>query len=180
MDPSIRYLKIGASIMNKHLKRIPTRAVLVALLGVFVLIFGTSAAFAQSGCKQVKGKITLQQAPAAECASPAGICAQGDLKGGLNGNSAGVVDEIITTSDTSSTGVVVLLGETVYTDSKGTFTMDNVITYLTVGDNEFVELATISGGTGQYAGATGSLQLIGNFDPVSGGNGSYEGVVCKP
>jgi hypothetical protein len=168
--------------MNKIRKWILNRAMLVSLLSVLVLTLGTSGAFAQSGCKNVKGKITLQQAPAAECASPAGICAVGDLKGGLQGNSEGVVDEVITTSDTSSTGVIVLLGETVYTDKKGTFTFDNVITYHTEGENEFVELATISigSGTGEYAGATGVLQLIGTFDSVSGGNGTYEGVVCTP
>jgi hypothetical protein len=168
--------------MNKNREWKSTSAIVVGLLSVLVLVFSTSGAFAQSGCKSVKGKIILQQAPAAECASPAGICAQGDLKGGLNGNSEGVVDEIITTSDSASTGVIVLLGETLYSDSKGTFTFDNVITYLTVGENEFVELATISSGsgTGEYTGATGVLQLIGSFNPVSGGSGTYEGVVCTP
>lgn len=166
--------------MNKNWKWIPTRGMVIGLLSALVLTFSSSGVFAESGCDNVKGKITLQQAPAAECTSPVGFCAVGDLKGGLQGNSAGVVDEIIATSDTPTTAVVILLGETVYTDSKGTFTMDSVITFHTVGGNEFVELATISGGTAEYAGATGFLQLIGTFDPVAGGGGTYEGVVCRP
>jgi len=44
-----------------------------------------------------------------------------------------------------------------------------------------VEEATITGGTGRFAGATGSFTTVRLYDPVAGTtSGSFEGTISTP
>jgi hypothetical protein len=44
-----------------------------------------------------------------------------------------------------------------------------------------VEGATITGGTGRFAGATGSFTVVRLYDPVAGTTvGSFEGAISVP
>jgi len=43
-----------------------------------------------------------------------------------------------------------------------------------------VDVQTIIGGTGDFAGAPGSLRISGDFAPGFGASSTYEGVVCFP
>jgi hypothetical protein len=50
----------------------------------------------------------------------------------------------------------------------------------TTGEEEFAEVDVAVGGTGAWAGATGTITATGTFDPVAGGTGRYAGEICTP
>jgi hypothetical protein len=51
----------------------------------------------------------------------------------------------------------------------------------TPGVLEIVEVATITGGTGRFAGATGTFTVVRYYDTVAGTTtGTFEGTICSP
>ena len=62
---------------------------------------------------------------------------------------------------------------------RGTLTIKNAGAFHGAGPGEIVDLQTITGGTGGFAGATGALRASGTFDLARGiGTSSIEGTVC--
>jgi hypothetical protein len=76
--------------------------------------------------------------------------------------------------------VILLLGDNaIHTRDGDLFTKD-AVGLKTTGEKEFAEVDVAVGGTGAWAGATGTITATGTFDPVTGGSGSYEGEICTP
>ena len=64
---------------------------------------------------------------------------------------------------------------------RGTLTIKNAGAFHGSGRGEIVDLQTITGGTGDFAGASGALRASGTFDLVRGtGTSTVEGTICLP
>ena len=153
-------------------------AVSLVLLGV-----GQQSAEADPRCRSVRG--TLDLIPVSSpCTSPVGVCGRGDFRGVLRGPYTSELSTIQTTAETPQTGVVLITGDTTMQARigfrTGTLQFKDSGAFKTVGDGEFSELFSVVSGTGDFAGATGTLIVTGTFDFAGGGEGEYSGTVCVP
>jgi len=134
-----------------------------------------------SECKQVRGHLeeTLVGAP---CASPVGLCTVAQMFGAIQGEALFTASAIIASA---TPDVVFVTGDTVIVDAKlaghrGTLTVQNAAAFRAGGEGDLADVQTVTGGTGDFEGATGSLRISGNFIIPTGGSSTYEGVVCLP
>jgi hypothetical protein len=148
---------------------------LSALLAL-LLVGGASAA---STCRKINGKITLQGLPPSTCPSSISLCASGSLSGDLAGMSSFTGTSQAATVDTATTSVILLTGDNTIQTSGGTLMTKDAIVLQTTGDGNFGEVDTVIGGTGEWAGATGTFRAQGTF-AGGGGQGDYIGEICTP
>ena len=133
---------------------------------------------AAADCTKVGGKFFLQPVSGPACSSPVGVCAALEYAGDLKGTSDFIGSSLTATVDTPATGVILLTGDNViHTRDGDLFTKDAVVLE-TTGEEAFAEVDVAVGGTGAWAGATGTITATGTFDPVAGGAGRYEGELC--
>jgi hypothetical protein len=148
---------------------------LSALLAV-VLVGNVAAA---SQCKKINGKLTLQALPSSTCSSAISLCASATLSGDLVGVSSFTGTSQAATTDTPSTSVILLTGDNAIHTSDGTLLTKDAIVLQTTGAGNFAEVDTVIGGTGAWAGATGTFRAQGTF--ANGiGQGDYIGEICTP
>jgi len=154
------------------------RLAVLSLSTLLTLLLVGSAAAAPI-CKKINGKVTLQALPSSTCSSSISLCAGGKLSGDLAGTSSFVGTSQATTVDTSATSVILLTGDnTIYT-SAGTLLTKDAIVLQTTGQGNFGEVDTVVGGTGEWAGATGTFRAVGTF-AEGVGQGDYIGEICTP
>jgi len=132
-------------------------------------------------CKPVRGH--LDEVPLEACASPVGLCTVARMSGSIHGDAIFTAATITVSANVALTGVVFVTGDTVVEDAKlaghrGTVAIQNDASFRTTGDNALADVQTIVGGSGDFAGATGSLRISGDFVPGVGGSSTYEGEVC--
>ncbi len=151
-----------------------TSCVLAAALAA--LLIGTSQAASPSaaGCRTVKGKLVDERAVPGP-----GVRTSGTLIGALRGSyefevtwTSGAVDPTIPT-------LLHFEGKTVVHTKSGDiyFTEAGVID--TGGEGNYVNLMTVTGGTGKWAGASGQIALVGAFSFATGeGAARYSGEIC--
>ena len=145
--------------------------------------FSSSLVANAATCKSVRGGIDETLTPPSACTSPVGLCTTGNIYGDIKGQFKFTASAILNSNDTSVTNVVFVTGDNVinatYKTRKGTVTAKSAAVFRTSDDGELSDVQIITGGTGGFAGVTGSLQLVGNF--VNGiGFSSFEGTVCFP
>jgi hypothetical protein len=153
----------------------------LAALSFAVLALSTGIARADSLCHRIHYSVTLAASADPGCTSPIGLCATGELRGSVSGNSdflgmsfAPIVDPV----DPDSTHVALLTGDnTIHLHGGDLLTKDAIVLEL-VGDGNFGEVDTVVGGTGIYAGATGTITATGVF-ANGAGEGTAEGIVCR-
>jgi hypothetical protein len=138
-----------------------------------------------SECKQVRGHLEETLVTGAACTSPVGLCTVARMLGAIKGEALFTAAAIIESADTPTTGVVFVIGDTIIVDAKlaghrGTLTVKNAAAFRTVGDGDLVDVQTVTGGTDDFVGTTGSLRISGTFLAATGGSFTYEGVVCLP
>jgi len=155
----------------------------LAVVGLLSLMISGSAAEADPRCRPVIGAFDL--IPVSEgCASPVGVCGRGTFRGLLRGPYTAVLTSITSTADTPSTGVVLVTADLALQarlgSKTGALNFKEAGGFHTTGDGEFAELFSIVGGTGDFAGATGTLFATGTFDFAAGGEGQYHGTICTP
>jgi hypothetical protein len=149
--------------------------VLVVALAVGGATYGAQA-LATVATQQLHGHLR-SQARTSGCTSPVGICTAGRLDGTING------DFVFTMSDhpsSSTPGVFFYNGEIVVSTSRGELRCSDAGVYSFAdpsGPN--VELCTITSGTGEWAGATGSIRLHGTFTFAAGGDAHYDGDISR-
>jgi hypothetical protein len=136
-------------------------------------------------CRRVHG--TQDEVPVSgpACTSPVGLCTLAQISGSLKGEAAFTATSILPSADTPTTGVVFVTGDTEMTAVQlgsrgGTLLIKDAAAYRTTGDFDLVDLQTIVGGTGDFAGASGTLRISGHFAPQTGGTTDYEGTICLP
>ncbi len=146
-----------------------------------LLLGGTAAADAT--CRSFTGRYDEQIAPDG-CTSTVGLCVDAQFAGGpLHGTFHGVVTSLVPTADTAATNVVLFTTDTVAAvhgwGRTGTLTIKNAGSFATTGRGDIVDLQTIVGGSGDFAGASGTIQAFGTFDAATGvGTSDFVGTVC--
>ena len=152
--------------------------ILAALCYGSVAMTGSRVA-ADSTCKPVHGKFTIQIVTGPDCLSSAGLCGIGTYKGGIAGPSTFTATSIVPTVDTPLTAVIAITGDATIETRDGSLLTQDAFMLHTTGNGEFAELDTIVGGTGAWAGASGVLQAVGTSTPTSV-EGQYFGEICTP
>jgi hypothetical protein len=160
---------------------------LIAYAVIVCAIHVTPAVAEDDGgrCKQVRARF-MNTIVTEDCTSPVGLCTAGVLTGSrlLNGPntftafglapSAGLPGIVPETT-------VSFAGERVMRTERGTLTLSAVGVFDTAPTamGEFDELETVIGGTGRFAGATGTLHLFGRATADrSGFVGNIRGELC--
>jgi hypothetical protein len=166
-------------MFNKYSTRW-TRLAIKAIVPAVLLVLIATQVLADSSCKKVKGKFTLQPVTGPACASSVGICANGTFSGDFAGTSTFVGSSLIQSVDTPSTSVVFLTGDTTIATNSGNLLTKDAIALTTTSNGEFAEVDTIIGGTGDWADVTGRFTATGTFNITTGGAGIYSGEVCAP
>lgn len=149
-----------------------------ALLALVLVLTAAGAASADPSCHAIHGSVSLGPSEGA-CDSIIGLCAGGELRGVLRGNSEFTGTGITPNVDTEATSVVTLTGDNVIHLKDGDLFTRDAIVLATAGNGEFAEVDTIVGGTGAYAGASGRFVATGVFAAGSG-EGVYHGELCLP
>jgi hypothetical protein len=153
---------------------------LTTILTGVALVAMASGASSASGCRSVKGTVTLTTVSGPTCTSAVDVCATGEFTGKFKATTSFTGTSILATADTPTTGVVLLTGDTVFYTANGKLLTKDAITLQTTDDGAFAEVDTIIGGTGRWLGASGILTATGTFTATSGGVGIYQGTVCTP
>jgi len=149
------------------------------LVIVAVLVLGVSDAFAE--CKHIEGHSFGDIFPSAACGSdlPFGGCLSGTAKGGLKGDFDVIFDFVAV--NPALPEVVYATGQTVLVNKNGDklYGTDSSATNSVTGDS--ADLITWTGGTGEFAGASGQVVLDAILDFV---NMTFEtrfrGELCTP
>lgn len=169
---------MSTSVRPKTARRL---AVVAAGAASALLLGGTAAADAT--CRSFSGRYDEQIAPDG-CTSTVGLCIDAQYTSGpVHGTFHGVVTSLVPTADTAATNVLLFTTDTVATvhawGRSGTLTIKNAGSFATTGRGDIVDLQTIVGGSGDFAGASGAIQAFGTFDAASGvGTSRFVGTVC--
>lgn len=163
------------------LKRIAIAILLITSITAAGAFPVARAGEAPSKCKPVRGHAISHTVSGSDCASPIGLCAGGQLYGGIKGEINLVGTSLTPTQDTPVTGVFVFTGDDVIKTKTGDiYTKDaGVLNLAPNSSGDDMSIATITGGTGDYTGATGTLRIYGTFSET-GGEFNYEGQICTP
>ena len=160
------------------------RSSISQVLFLFLCLFLIVSTANATSCKSIRGSLEETIVPPPDCTSPVGLCTAGNIWGHVKGQFRFTASAIINSGDTSITNVVFVTGNTVLSNismgnKRGTITTKSAAAFRTSGDGELNDLQIITGGTGSFAGVSGSLQIFGNF--VNGsGISSVEGTICLP
>lgn len=142
-----------------------------------LLLAAAGPAAADPACRTLHGWFEVQITGGPDCESPIDLCGTVKWQGSLRADSAFIATSLITTDDTPATGVVVVTGDNVLVTTDGEiFTKDAILLAAT---GEFTEIDTVVGGTGEFAGATGSIIATG-FSTGPEAEGSFVGEICWP
>jgi hypothetical protein len=157
---------------------------------VLLMLAGTAIApaAAQSAagmrCRNLNGHYVEHAAAPGSCPSVVGLCIEGEYSGAIRGAFAVTATSLTPTADTPATGVVSFTGDgTIHArgGKRGDLFFKSTGAFHTLGAGEIVDLQFITGGTGDFTGASGALRASGTFDPVAGsGESEYVGTVCIP
>jgi len=130
-------------------------------------------------CQMVHGSYTLEIFSGPACPSPVDVCARGTYRGVLSGTSLYIGSSVEPTLTTPATNVILQTGDTTLQTRKGTLMTSDTTVAKTTGNGEFAEVDVIIGGTGAYAGATGTITASGTvINNVV--EGVYSGELCTP
>jgi hypothetical protein len=151
-------------------------ALLVAVVAAAVA--GGSYALA-SGDAKAHGSLRSQ--PLVEgCTSPGGFCTVGQASGTIKGD---FVFTAFRSVPSDTPGVVLYTGEIVFQTKRGELRCQDAgafnIGELASGPGPFASVCTITGGTGEWAGATGHIRTHGTFTLAQGGNSEYDGLISR-
>jgi hypothetical protein len=160
-------------------RRWPTGRLAMTLCVLTLLAIGSREAFADAHCHNVRGRITIQALTGPACISPVGLCLAGTLVGALRGDYRFTASALIPSADTPLTGVFFSTGDSELETPGGTLFTKDALALATSGAGEFSDLSIITGGTGDGAGAFGTITITGAYG-AGQGEAVYAGEVCTP
>jgi hypothetical protein len=132
---------------------------------------------ASSRSTPVNGHIRSQMVAGPFCTSPVQLCTAGRFNGGIQGEFEFTATSL---TPTPTAGVFFYTGTIVVHTQRGELFCADAGVFNTAGDGELADLCTITGGTGDLAGASGYLQTIGTFTAAAGGDSDYRGKLTTP
>ncbi|MCE7986695.1 MAG: hypothetical protein DYG89_36440 [Caldilinea sp. CFX5] len=136
-------------------------------------------------CQQVKGRYQ-EQIVDAECDSPVGLCFAGEYtSGAIRGTAFVKGNTLAPTADTPTTSVVLFSSTTTVQarmgGKQGELLLKNAGAFQSTGAGTIVDVQFITGGAGDFSGASGVIHASGRLDPLTGyGESAYEGTLCLP
>ena len=156
-----------------------SRLVLLLVFAAAAVAAGGGYALASKDAQQAHGSLRSQ--PLVEgCTSPIGFCTVGKASGTIKGD---FVFTAFRTVPSDTSGVVLYTGEIVFQTKGGEVRCQDAGAYnigeLETGPGPFGSVCTITGGTGDWAGATGHIRTHGTFTLAEGGNSDYEGLISR-
>lgn len=158
-----------------------SRAVLLAFLACALLATG---ALADPRCQPLNGHLSEQASTDPGCPSAVGVCVEGTYSGVLRGAFTTVVNTFDPSPDTGVTAVFLFTADSVIHarvgSKEGDLLIKNAGAFRVTGEGEILDLQTIVGGTGDFAGASGSISSVGTFTFADGGRSEYTGTLCLP
>jgi len=160
-------------------RRRPTGRLATTLCVLTLLAIGSREVFADAHCHNVRGRITIQALTGPDCTSPVGLCLTGTIVGALRGDYGFTASTVSPSADTPLTGVLFSTGDTTLETPGGTLFTKDALALATSGAGEFSDLSIITGGTGDWAGAFGTLTITGAY-AAGQGEAVYAGEVCTP
>ncbi len=160
------------------------RAVTVGVCSLAALVLPASASDARPRCFPVAGDYVEHAVTGPDCSSPVGLCIAATYRGAIRGDFEGRASSIVATADTPTTSVQLFTTDSTINATlggrTGTLIIKNAGAFSSADDGPIVDLQTIVGGTGDLAGARGSLRAQGTFSVATGGHSTYVGSVCLP
>lgn len=156
-------------MQNNH--RTLTRRALgtAAVLGA-TLTWGHFAAAHYGAPRELRGHLTTQQV---QCSS---MCTEGPLTGDLKGTLGWTLNSM---EETPTPNVTRYVGINTITTRYGTFSGPDYGVW-NIETGQFTDYMEITSGTGVFAGAKGTMTIVGSFDPVSGTGSSEWRIVFAP
>ena len=155
--------------MQIHFRKLSRRSLgAVAALGATLTWAGFAAA--HYAPRELRGHLTTQQV---ECSS---MCTEGPLTGDLKGTLNWTLGSL---EETPTPNVTRYVGVNTITTRYGTFSGPDYGVW-NIETGQFTDYMEITSGTGMFAGAKGTLTIVGAFDPVSGTGSSEWRVVFAP
>ncbi len=146
---------------------------IVVLAGMGALFAGNAAA--DPSATMVNGHVHDEVVEGPECESPVGFCTTGELTGGIQGH----LDFTITSlTPVEPAGVLAFTAVSTISTASGDIHCADSGSFNTAqgSGGEGVHLCVVTGGTGQYAGASGYLQERFTFMGTTG-EGRYTGKI---
>jgi hypothetical protein len=162
--------------------RAPSAALLLVLVHLMSFSQAYFASVEGNGCKQVRAKEHAVRVTEG-CTSPVGFCVEGVVTGGgwINGKTKATILGLAPSVGLPGIEPETTLsaaGDRTIETSHGTLTLRFTAVFDSV-RGEFSELLRVTGGTGKFLGATGTLYLTGRLsaDGISI-EGDFTGVIC--
>lgn len=144
----------------------------IIAIGLALLVVAAGDHSASAASRAV-GNFSSVAVSGPDCISPVGICTAGELTGGLKGTFSFTGTNLIPTTDTPTTGVLLYTGDLVLTTKDGQLFCKDAGAFQTTGAGAVSSVCVIVSGTGGFTGATGTIQFVGTFTFASGGEGEY-------
>ena len=137
---------------------------------------------ARQTCRPLNGHFEARLVPPPDCVSPVGVCTGGRVWGGLQGDYQFTMSKLVPTAEQETPSIFFFTGRSVvHTTGGDLLGVDTGTLDLPPGQGGFASLITWTGGTGDYAGATGQIRLRGFLDGFAGTtSGDYDGSICVP
>jgi hypothetical protein len=155
------------------------RLILLLVVAAVAAAAGGGYALASEDAEEADGSLQSQRLVEG-CTSPIGFCTMGQAKGTIKGDYVFTAHRFV---ESDTPGVVLYTGEIVFQTSQGELRCQDAGAYnsgeLESGPGPFGSVCTITGGTGDWAGATGHIRTHGTFSLAAGGNGDYEGLISR-
>ncbi|HJU41933.1 MAG TPA: hypothetical protein VJ691_03930 [Vicinamibacterales bacterium] len=114
------------------------------------------------------------------CASIVGICTEGTLTGALKGTFTFTATSLTASVDSATTGVMFYTGDIRLTTRDGVLFCKDAGAFDVNAPGAVSSVCSITGGTGEFAGATGTIQFVGTFTFADGGDGEYRAMITVP
>ena len=114
------------------------------------------------------------------CASIVGICTEGTLTGALKGTFSFTATSLTPSADSPTTGVMFYTGDITLTTRDGVLFCKDAGAFDVNAPGAVSSVCSITGGTGEFAGASGTIQFLGTFTFADGGDGEYRAMLTVP
>lgn len=149
------------------------------VLAAGVLFLFAVSLSADQLCKPVEGHFEAGLVAPPACQSPVGICTEGRVWGGIQGNYHFVMTQ--SQPSVAVPSIFFFTGKSTIALKSGDQLLGTDTGSIDFGLGGFASLITFGGGTGDMANATGQIRLRGELSFQAGTtSGDYVGTLCTP